>query len=187
VIHDYALGEADCRKPLRKIRESEFFKGNSSLVDNEKLAGNLQGKYELEEIDVRRVDDIVEAFQLNVDFIKMDVEGYEYQVLLGAAQTIRQQQPVIIMEYGTGRVQHLGLTNDDFAQLFRDLYDCYEICPANTYDRHESLEPFLFDRELSFGNVLLIPQHKYSWKKGNLRHDVRPKENDETRMKAVPR
>lgn len=48
-----------------------------------------------EEIIVKRLDDY--NFQ-DVGFIKLDVEGYEYQVLLGGMKTIQKHKPIIIIE-----------------------------------------------------------------------------------------
>lgn len=33
-----------------------------------------------------------------IDLIKIDVEGYEYKVLLGAKETLKKYNPVIIIE-----------------------------------------------------------------------------------------
>lgn len=35
----------------------------------------------------------------DVDFIKMDLEGWEYPALIGAEQTIMQNRPVLLLEY----------------------------------------------------------------------------------------
>jgi FkbM family methyltransferase len=41
----------------------------------------------------------LDSMQLhNVDYIKLDCEGFEYKVLLGAGYTIRQQHPVVVLE-----------------------------------------------------------------------------------------
>lgn len=44
--------------------------------------------------------DVVTIDSLNVrpDFIKLDVEGYEYLALLGAERTIREYRPVVLFE-----------------------------------------------------------------------------------------
>lgn len=44
--------------------------------------------------EVKRLDD----FDLKPCFIKMDVQGFEYEVLLGGIDTIRNSRPVILME-----------------------------------------------------------------------------------------
>lgn len=47
------------------------------------------------ETEVYRLDDL----ELDeVDYIKMDCEGYEYRILQGAEQTIRRCRPVIVIE-----------------------------------------------------------------------------------------
>jgi hypothetical protein len=46
-------------------------------------------------IDIRSLDDFELA---KIDFIKIDVEGFETDVLLGAAQTIERCKPVILIE-----------------------------------------------------------------------------------------
>jgi FkbM family methyltransferase len=43
-----------------------------------------------------RLDDII--FDKKISYIKIDVEGYEYQVLIGAIQLITNNKPVIILE-----------------------------------------------------------------------------------------
>lgn len=53
----------------------------------------------------------------SVDFLKIDVEGYEFEVITGAEQTIRSYKPVMIVEqkpaqaerYGRGRYDAVGL------------------------------------------------------------------------------
>jgi FkbM family methyltransferase len=46
-----------------------------------------------------KLDDLVDAAGLTrVDVIKMDVEGAESKALLGAARTLREKRPALIME-----------------------------------------------------------------------------------------
>ncbi len=51
------------------------------------------------------------------NFIKIDVEGGEYQVLKGAIQTIKQYQPVIIFEHGLGAADVYGTTPEMMYEL----------------------------------------------------------------------
>lgn len=46
-------------------------------------------------ITLQRLDDF--NFK-NVDFIKIDVEGHEYEVMEGAIETIRREKPVLLVE-----------------------------------------------------------------------------------------
>ena len=158
-IHECAVGEAECTMMLRKIRESGYFKGNSSLVDNEKLSGELSDSFDIVPVRVRTLDNIVEEAGLtDVNLIKMDIEGYEYYALQGGLQTIKRYRPIIIIEYSPARLKHMNLSNDEFNQLLGSYYDAFEICDANKYDRYMSLEPFEFDRKINSGNILLLPK-----------------------------
>ncbi|BCK88812.1 hypothetical protein MIZ01_2618 [Sideroxyarcus emersonii] len=50
---------------------------------------------EMLEVPVKRLDDFMLA---EVDFIKIDVEGHEYEVLEGAKETILANKPVLLIE-----------------------------------------------------------------------------------------
>ncbi|QSX75158.1 FkbM family methyltransferase [Lysobacter arenosi] len=53
----------------------------------------------VETIQINRLDDVVRAQQIGpVDFIKMDVEGYELEVIKGAPETLWRYRPVIALE-----------------------------------------------------------------------------------------
>lgn len=53
---------------------------------------------------------MLDQFQLrDVDFIKLDCEGYELFALKGGAQTIARDLPVICVEQKPGRAQRFGL------------------------------------------------------------------------------
>jgi FkbM family methyltransferase len=47
---------------------------------------------------VERLDDFRKTHPLTVDFLKCDVEGAEYFVFQGAAETLRQDKPIIVTE-----------------------------------------------------------------------------------------
>lgn len=70
-----------------------FQSGQASFVAN-------SGGISAGEVAVRRLDDILPATQART-FIKIDVEGYEHQALLGAARTL-QRDPIICMECDPG-------------------------------------------------------------------------------------
>lgn len=64
---------------------------------------------------MRRLDDLISAD--NIDAIKIDVEGAELGVLIGAKRIIEQNQPVIMFESGPGD-NGLGYTKEAMWDFF---------------------------------------------------------------------
>lgn len=69
------------------------------------------------------LDHLVSLAGLNrVDLIKVDVEGAEYQVLDGARETLKQNRPVLILEFNPITAQYFdGRSAHDLHQLVGDL------------------------------------------------------------------
>lgn len=62
----------------------------------------------------------LDSFALaNVDFVKIDCEGYELFVLRGAEKTIRQCRPCVIVEQKPGKAQTYGLGETDAVALLK--------------------------------------------------------------------
>lgn len=55
----------------------------------------------------------------NVDFIKVDCEGYELFVVKGGEKTIRRDRPCIIVEQKPGKAQSYGLGETDAVTLLK--------------------------------------------------------------------
>lgn len=90
-------------------------------------------------VDFVRLDDFLEARALKrVDFIKMDVDGYEFRVLLGARVTLSEKRPSILMELGAYTLRAVG---DDIEELVRYLADLkYSFYDEKTFDLYPSAE-----------------------------------------------
>lgn len=82
VLHDVALGAAPGRAMMR--------------VDPADSGGtHIVGRVEVGGVEVRTLD----SYALeNVDFLKIDCEGYELPVLLGSVETLARCRPTIIVE-----------------------------------------------------------------------------------------
>lgn len=53
-------------------------------------------KHYFEEVEIRTLD----SYNIvDVDLIKVDVEGFEYSVIMGAEETIRKNKPTVVVEY----------------------------------------------------------------------------------------
>lgn len=64
----------------------------------------------------------LDSFELvNVDFIKLDCEGFEYFALKGGEETIKRDMPTIIVEQKPGRGQRFGLTETQAVEYLTGL------------------------------------------------------------------
>lgn len=155
-----AVADSNGEMAMNIVSEDNFDQGSSSLVMNEFLSqeGSLTKQYK---VNVVKLETFVEINKLeNIDFIKMDIEGFEYWALKGFGNKIlSQMKPKMIIEYNTNRMEFLGVYNSDFQNLLEEIYDCYEICKQDMVDQSFSLEPFYFDRTVAT-DLLCIPKYE---------------------------
>jgi len=71
---------------------------------------NEKTKPSLDEIQTVKVNTLDSYGYENVDVIKVDVEGYEYPVVLGAEETILRDRPVVQLEMTDGYPDRFGYT-----------------------------------------------------------------------------
>lgn len=74
-------------------------------------------KIEVIETEVRKMDDVIDK-SLKIDFIKIDVEGAELQVLKGAADILMRCKPFVLFEFGKGASEFYNTTADDIFHFF---------------------------------------------------------------------
>ena len=67
------------------------------------------------QVSVKRLDDVLPTEQ-KVDFLKIDVEGNELAVLLGAAEVVQRHRPIILFE-------HAHIHNTDYGTTPEMIHD----------------------------------------------------------------
>ena len=72
-----------------------------------------------EPVPVRRLDDFLREQGIpRVDLIKLDVDGFEHKILRGAAWTLRESRPLLVMELCNYTLERVG---DSVAAMLADL------------------------------------------------------------------
>lgn len=89
---------------------------NIGLSDeNKKIEAKIRHSWKRKELKeskrevvlLKRLDDYVKQNKVEkIDFVKIDVDGYEYKVLKGAIEVLKKDKPIICMEIGNSKVHH---------------------------------------------------------------------------------
>lgn len=121
---------ADCwRRNLRTSPNASLFElalgEESRAVSFVKVDGN-SGNSHVSQIDDKKGGTRVNMARLDsfkfpaIDFLKIDVEGFELFVLRGGEKTIREAKPVIIIEQKPDNAERYAIGRWDATKLLRD-------------------------------------------------------------------
>tara|TARA_Y100000591_G_C21854004_1_gene713676 strand:- start:3794 stop:4555 length:762 start_codon:yes stop_codon:yes gene_type:complete len=85
---------------------------------------NQNGRINLNNCDKIKIktDTIDNLFlEKKVDFIKLDIEGFEYYALLGGLKTIKKYKPCILTEYMPCNMKTCSVNQNQFDNFFKNL------------------------------------------------------------------
>jgi FkbM family methyltransferase len=86
-----------------------------------RLFDRNNGKF-TETVDVTTVDEHVKSLGCaQIDFIKIDVDGFEFKVLCGARTTLLRDCPALVMEFGNYTLAAVGDSLQSLAGLLMDM------------------------------------------------------------------
>ena len=96
-IKNYQLFNCACGAQENNVKFLLDKRANKCMIiQNEKISSDTST---IVTVPVKKLDDIVlESKVQNVDFIKMDVEGYEWFAIQGSVETIKKFKPTIQIE-----------------------------------------------------------------------------------------
>jgi FkbM family methyltransferase len=116
VVFPYALGRSNQVSSFTEIENAPAYSGiRQREIFNQDVLRNL--KVNRFPSLVARADTALSAF-VGVRFIKIDVEGGELDVLVGAEGILLRDRPAIAFEHGWSAAQTYGYSRDDFFGFF---------------------------------------------------------------------
>jgi FkbM family methyltransferase len=112
--------------------EADFTVNSNSWNQGTFSIGNSGNGLEIQHVLIKVADELPEIKSLNrLGLVKIDVEGFEYQVLLGLKQTLKKHKPRIIFEYDSNYwLSNDQNINDCFSFLNTLGYTIYQITPV---------------------------------------------------------
>ena len=115
---------------------------------------NASEGHQVEQITIAKGDDFIRERQIaKVDFIKIDVEGFEQSVIQGLAETIARDQPIVALELNHWCLNAFQRTSvPDFFDFLRSVFPyLYAVDMRYTRNLRDRLQrellPFLYDKK----------------------------------------
>ena len=136
---------------LPEKRKNSFGFGLSHMSTQHDDFTERKYKTHYDYVSVTTIDQIVKDLDIEgVDFIKIDIEGYEYKALLGASKTLEKFQPIIYIELIENSLNRNNDSLNDVYSFLRKLnYKSYRIKNLEIEEFHENREDdevfFIYD------------------------------------------
>ena len=114
-----------------------------------------------------RMDELIllqEKVEEKIDFIKMDVEGFEYFVIVGMTELIKRDKPIIISEFHPDSIRESGANPERIFKIMTEIFNYQKpkhCITGETIDTYEKLEKVTNDPKGGV-NILWEPQQKSS-------------------------
>lgn len=102
VIYPYALSNTNGKTTFQLVKNAPAYSG---LKKRQYAIKNPE--IDEIEVEVKTLDDII-SLKDKIDFIKIDVEGGEFEVLKGAQRTLNKNKPITLFECGKGASDYYG-------------------------------------------------------------------------------
>lgn len=126
------------------------------VVTNPSYSGIKKRDYdrayeEVQEITVQMqpIDRVIPTDQ-KIDFIKIDVEGAELQVLQGAQALMKEYKPMVLFEHGLGAADHYNTTPEMIYDYFNacgmSISSLKSLLKGGTYFSREEFHTQFYDR-----------------------------------------
>jgi FkbM family methyltransferase len=117
IVHPVGLGESDADLPFSNPPDDNLGMGA--------FGRTVPGSHDSQRLRVVTGDDYLrQAGVTRVDFIKMDIEGFEKPALAGLRNTLRRDRPVVLLEIATNpAVPYLFKSIDDLRASFPEDYE----------------------------------------------------------------
>jgi len=149
-INDFALGKEETSLEMFQVKDNQYRGGTSTFIPNENISSMGTDKFNKVSVKVTTIDSYCRNNDIsNVDFIKIDVEGFERNVLSGGIEIITRHSPIILMEYDP--IRH---SND--REFFKSFFEThgYSIFEFSTFSGELIISPFNFSGCPNGRNIL---------------------------------
>ena len=95
VTHNMAVGDFCGKTKINLTNDTSYNRGLSTILNDKSLKNE---SYEVN-VKITTLDEFLDHDKKNrISVMKIDTQGYEYQVLKGALDIIHQSRPIILME-----------------------------------------------------------------------------------------
>ncbi len=154
----FALGAENGEAEIQVNMGDPGMEGTNSMISSVHVT-NRPDHYEQRSIQVKRLDEIATDLDIRdqIDFIKIDTEGFEPMVINGGLETIRRTRPTMLVEAHSNRLKEVGLSFNWYRQTFPEyhIFMIHAVTPANPYLH---LEPLTEEPPEIAVNLLLLPK-----------------------------
>ncbi len=133
-IYSYNIALSDQNGKETITTSLDGFDAWNSIAGNQKIIGE---NFSEETIIMRTIDDFVKEHcsNIKIDFIKIDTEGWELNVLKGAKDYLTNNDPILMVEYALNVLEN-------FDRKLEDIYDVLTDYGYNLYRYNHKRDSF---------------------------------------------
>lgn len=113
-IYNYAISNSEGQTTFNHVISNPSYSGIKKRTYDRK-----EEKDETIIVTKKRLDDIIPQ-DLKIDFIKIDAEGGDLDVMLGAKNLIKRNKPLIVFEFGIGGSDIYGASPETLFEFVND-------------------------------------------------------------------